>query len=130
MHVAEKLPYLVSKQERNQLIGEMRVVDEDMEGKGGITYVSLHKSLAEFKGSDEIDTFFYSCDRNSDSLISVTEYIVCRGEFDKNGNKHIRNEYYLRESEMLHDYEVDRYNSRLKPNLYKYDADGIIIDEV
>lgn len=131
LSTAEKLPYLVDRVEREQLLHEMRSLSQNEGSDPGdifITYASIHSKLSEFQSSSQIDEFFFDCDKNKDQRIDLTEYIICRGDFDKMGNRNTYNEYYFRESQMLADWERDKYSSRMRYNVYKYDENGIIID--
>ena len=85
---------------------------------------------SDFNHLDEIKLFFKECDKDLDYSISFTEYVICRGDFDQSGNAVAINEYEARANSFIHEYENYLRSGKKLYDVYVYDEDGIIIDEI
>ena len=92
-----------------------------------VVYDDVRKKIIEFNDDNTIQLFWENCDTNQDDQLDFDEYVVCRGDFDKQGNMYEINEYTARETMIIFDYEESRSSSKIQPHL-KYDENGIIID--
>ena len=124
----EKLYYLLEHRDIRLLYTEYKYIISST-NQEILNYDTLQLFLNEFKGEDEIRSFFKTCDLDESGVISFTEYVICRGEYDNFGNPHDVNEYDLRANQVIGDYQGLLHSGETLPDVYKYDEDGIIIDE-
>lgn len=123
----ERLPYLLDSSEVYKLLEELKSY-EDV-GTGIVSRASFYSQLEEFQAPESIRRFWDQCDENGDNFISVLEYVICRGDHDRYGNPSNSNEYEHRANTLLLDYETQvRSSSKMLPG-FKYDENGIIIDD-
>jgi len=133
--IIEKLHYLLDERDLRLLYQDYKYTlshgippATDPHSNIYITYEILHTSLREFRSKDMIDTFWMSCDVDKDGVMTFTEYVVCRGDFDASANPSVINEYDLRANGIISDYEALLQSGKRIPDLYQYDENGIIID--
>lgn len=126
LSLLEKLPYLLDQGLKSTLNVEYLALVKD--GDKGIVYKTIAKKLTDFHTEASIRQYFDACDSNQDGYIDFIEYVTCRGYFDTNGNEHGVNEYDILESIIIYDYEQKRNDPFIQQAMYKYDADGIIVD--
>ena len=126
----EKLEYLLDIREYSVLYDEFsRFKGDSAIDSETVSLIQIELVLEEFQSTNNIELFFNSCDANSDKSLVFSEYVVCRGDFDKNGNAADVNEYDARSSVLIRDHETFLASTPFHPGKYKYDENGIIIDE-
>lgn len=126
LSLVEKLPYLLDEGLKSTLNAEYLVLAQDNDE--GIVYQTIATKLADFHTEDSIRQYYDACDYSRNGHIDFIEYVICRGYYDTNGNEHGVNEYDILESIIIYDYEQKRNDPFVQQAMYKYDADGIIID--
>jgi hypothetical protein len=110
----EKIPYLFTEEEWDGFVYELRLVSSDAR----VSYENFIDHFSEFSDPDKIVKFWQGCDTDNDRYVDITEYAICRGDFDQNGDPYDINEYEFKVANLLADF---------KPS-FVYDEDGIIID--
>jgi hypothetical protein len=130
--IVDKLYYLIDERDLRLLFQDYQYTLTQAgikyDADSHITYEIIHKSLGEFRSKDMIDLFWLNCDVDKDDVITFTEYVVCRGDFDASANPSVINEYDLRANGMISEYEALLLSGKRMPDLYQYDENGIIID--
>ena len=121
----EKLNYLLLDNDWYQYHLELESLGKGFE----VTKEIFYNSLIEFQSENIIEKFWNVCDNNKDNLLELEEYVICRGEADRNGNPYERNEYEYREQVIMSQFWEKASLSKDQPELYRYDENGIIIDE-
>jgi hypothetical protein len=86
-------------------------------------------SHLEFQDLNLLEQFWRLCDRDQDQLLSLDEYVLCRGEVDCHGNPYERNEFDYLEEVLMKEFWEKISRSDYQPEVYRYDENGIIIDE-
>lgn len=130
LNALEKLEYLLDIRDLRLLFAEYQRFAPTSTDRGTlyIDQQALYLMLSDFQTRDNIERFFVGCDANRDSLVSFIEYVVCRGDFDKNGNIVNNNEWDMRGAAFANDFEKLVATSPQSLGIYKYDENGIIID--
>lgn len=93
-----------------------------------MSYPLMYLFLEEYRSKPIIDMFWRSCDTDNDNLLTLTEYVICRGDYDAFGNPSMVSEYDLRANGMIAEFEDLMKSGKPIPGLYQYDENGIIID--
>jgi hypothetical protein len=83
----------------------------------------------EFQNSESVEQFWKFCDRDQNEFLNLDEYIFCRGEMDCHGNPYERNEFDYLEEVVMKEFWDKMSRSDYQPQHYRYDEEGIIIDE-
>jgi hypothetical protein len=89
-------------------------------------FVNYHQ---EYQDLQKIHEFWSLCDDNRNNFLSLIEYVLCRGEVDQHGNLYDRNEFDFLEEALMKEFWEKVSSSDYQPEMYRYDEDGIIIDE-
>jgi hypothetical protein len=124
MAIAEKLPYLLDAGELSELENEFIALGAS-DSRTCIVASTFKDALQDFQSPSQIDVFLSKCDSNGDLEVCFDEYATCRGDFDRNGNAYIVNEYEVREKTLL---DSLRFDPSQRVEEIVVGADGIIID--
>lgn len=89
-------------------------------------FVSYHQ---EYQDMQKIQDFWILCDQDQNGSLHLLEYVLCRGEVDQHGNFYDRNEFDYLEEAIMKEFWDKVSKSDPQPEVYRYDEDGIIIDE-
>lgn len=139
-----KLPYLLDRVDFSQLVQDFRYMfkvyhfnndhnniknfDESKDSLFCASKEVVTSFLSEFRDPKHIEQFWLQCNTNSDSVLSLSEYIVCRDHFDVYANFGDNGEYARRESILISDFETKLRSSAFQPDIYTYDENGMIVD--
>jgi hypothetical protein len=141
LHIREKLVYLLEYRdvllfyEEYQFIqattnkDEAPVITSD-DAPRELTKETWSNFLEEYQSPEKIMAAWDECDADRNGIMSLTEYIICRGAYDAYGNPSDVNEYDLRANGMIAEFEALMRSGEPIPGLYVYDENGIIIDEL
>lgn len=124
MDLVEKLPYFLDPGEMRELAIEFVALGA-ADSTECIVASAFKQALQDFQSPSQIDTFLSHCDSNGDFDVCLGEYMACRGDFDRNGNAYIVNEYDIREKTLM---ESLHFDPSLHVQEYEVGPDGIIID--
>jgi hypothetical protein len=124
MGPAEKLPYLLDAGELSELVNEFVALGAS-DSSACIVASKFRDALQDFQSPHQVDVFLSKCDTNGDLEVCFDEYATCRGDFDRNGNAYIVNEYEVREKSLL---DSLRFDPSQRVEELVVGPDGIIID--
>jgi hypothetical protein len=83
----------------------------------------------EFQDLPKIREFWSICDGDHNGYLNLVEYSLCRAEADQHGNFFERSELDYLEEVVMKEFWDKVSGSDYQPENYRYDEDGIIIDE-
>lgn len=84
---------------------------------------------SEYQEERIIEEFWQLCDTNGNNLLNLEEYVICRGIVDSHGNPYERNEFDYIEEVIIKEFWDKVSQSDYQPDIYRYDENGIIIDD-
>lgn len=129
----EKLPYLLDTTTKDSFSSEFLKwleLETSIEDLKGFTFHTMMTHLSDFRSENEVAQYFTDCDTDNDGVVDHLEFILCRGEYNPYAEPMGLNEYDVLESVLIYDYEQKRNDPNYQIPGYKYDEDGIIIDEL
>jgi hypothetical protein len=127
LSLMEKIPFLIDRYYllgiRDNFIGLSTDVNSDIDHVRGITGDGLMAAFKEFQTAEVVGVCFKYCDNNRDSIIDWSEYLVCRGYFDRYCNPFDLSEYDFLENIVIANFR-EQLNDPENPLVLQLIAQG------